>query len=154
MIKHFFAKIIKTISSAIREWRCRDPNNEDVDVVRESKYFSVYKGKLVIRKSGFDKRAFSFGALFIPKNEDLGDENFGDLLNHEYGHAVQLKSLGLFVYIKGIAIPSVKSKITDPALYYNQRHEITADLFGDVKRKTHTPEAIEEGLLYMEHLNK
>jgi hypothetical protein len=48
----------------------------------------------------------------------------------------------------------MKSKVTGPASYFNQKHEITADLYGGVRRATHTTEAVEEGLKYMELIKK
>jgi len=117
--------------------RCRekkiDKNNTDEDKVLKARFFSAYKGQLVIKMAGFKDRSFSFGVMFISPKLEAGDQYAIDIVKHEYGHTRQLSRLGFFRYIKYIAIPSMKSEPDDPG-YFALPWEITADIYGGVDR--------------------
>ena len=107
-----------------------DKNNSNELVVLNSNYFSSYKGSVFI-KLPIGKNAFSFGFIF------LGRKNDNSLtVRHEYGHYLQLKELGLYKYIKYIAIPSLKGYWGGVGYYeyYSQPWEYGADLYGEVNR--------------------
>jgi hypothetical protein len=57
-------------------------------------------------------------------------------LNHEYGHTIQLKLLGVTKYTVFIGIPSALSGGLEELDYYSMPWERSADLFGGVKRTT------------------
>jgi hypothetical protein len=87
--------------------------------------------------------------LFIsPDKKPRVKENIA-LVQHEYGHTVQLERIGLIPYLFGIAYPSMTN---DPATgYYDQPWEVTADMFGGVNR-THAAGAEEAGEAYLAEL--
>ena len=119
-----------------------DKDNEDVDKVYESNYFSSYKGTLVIRHSDEYLSSWSiFGTIFL--NHSIDDDTFqdrSDTLNHEYGHILQEKELGTKNYISAVALPSVVynalSRESDILRrnYYNMPWEYDADRRGGVYR--------------------
>ena len=67
-------------------------NNCDELKVIKSNYFSSYKRHLVLRTNM--KRSGSYGILFISRkiNKYKSPE---DVVRHEYGHAMQLKKMGI-----------------------------------------------------------
>lgn len=121
------------------------------------KLFSFYKGRLVMRIDWFDNlffhrrpQAASFGVLFI----DSRDSDLENTLRHEYGHAVQLKMLGLYRYIRYIARPSVRgyrTRMTELA-YYSQPWEYIADVFGGAVRPEYSPETCTRAWEYWEQI--
>jgi len=127
-----------------------DLKNTSETVVLESSYFSGYKGRLVIRLAGFGGRSFSLGILFIKPKLDVSNPLNINLIRHEYGHAMQLKQLGFFRYLKRIAIPSMSSKQTSKA-YFEQPWEISADILGEVdpQVRSHSPALIDKGMDYL-----
>jgi len=105
-----------------------DPNNQSEEKVFESNYFSNYKGALVIKTSF--KSSFSFGIIGLSRN-DLDS----DSLKHEYGHYLQYKDLGVLLYAKNVAVPSVTINILDgqdklPYDYYSYPWEAEANRLG------------------------
>ena len=116
-------------------------------MVLRAKFLSAYKGKLVIRTGGTDRRSFSFGALFISRDERADRPESIDVVKHEYGHAMQLKYLGLSKYIKYIAKPSMRSKVQGMA-YYDQPWEVLADVYGGASR-FHDEKTIAAGVAYI-----
>ena len=108
--------------------------NKNPEAVFDSNYFSSYKGVLVI-KSSFDA-SFSFGFIVLSHSQQNSNT-----LNHEYGHTVQLKNMGVCKYIVDVAIPSVTINLLSRADklkydYYGAPWEAQADLYGGVTRKT------------------
>jgi hypothetical protein len=126
-------------------------NNEDEEAVLSAKLFSSYKGSPVIKIAGLGGRSFSFGAMFISPKE-TAEKGGADTVRHEYGHIVQLKALGLLAYIKYIAKPSVKSKVSGPE-YFDQPWEVTADVLGGASRY-HDEAAREAGEAYLSAAKK
>ena len=83
-------KVVENIADDISNY---DKNNEDIEKVYESNYFSSYKGTLVIRHSSEDLTSCAIlGTIFLNHNEDENDQSTkADTLNHEYGHTLQEK---------------------------------------------------------------
>ncbi len=124
-------------------------NNQSEEIVLQSKYFSAYKGRFVIR-TPFD-RCGSYGILFIT-HETNTRTNPEDYIRHEYGHTVQLQRLGFLKYTVCIGIPSLLQ--WGNGAYYSKPFEITADVFGNVQSRVHTKNDIEAGFYYLEYSKK
>ena len=106
-----------------------DKDNQNPDVVFSSNYFSCYKGVLVI-KTFFDS-SFSFGFIGLSTQQQSED-----VLNHEYGHTIQLNNLGLLGYVTDVALPSVIINYLDrkgklPYDYYSYPFEAEANELGE-----------------------
>ena len=121
--------------------------NGDEDKVLDARFISAYKGKLAVKKAGTGGRSFSLGVLFISPELKAGNRYSIDTVKHEYGHTVQLKRLGLAVYLKAVARPSMKSKETGRE-YYSLPWEVTADMLGGVERE-HAEGSEERGEAYL-----
>lgn len=126
-MSHIFSKLKSDFKSF-------NKNNTDGEKVFSSHLFSSYKGTLVI-KTPF-RSSFSFGFIALSKRQ----QNL-ITLKHEYGHRVQLKRMGIFRYIKDVAVPSVatyrlskKGKLLFD--YYGAPWESEADELGEVNRTT------------------
>ncbi|MDO4816043.1 MAG: hypothetical protein Q4A83_05495 [Bacillota bacterium] len=119
--------------------------NSDVQKILDSKHISFYKGQLVIRENwGFtNARSGSFGVMFL--NSEQAD---ADTVNHEYGHFLQLQTMGLNVFITQIAIPSL---LSDPYAddYYSAPWERSADIFGGVDRGNYTENSDVKAIAYL-----
>jgi len=106
--------------------------NTDEQIVLEARFAAYYKGKLVIKVPGYS--SFSFGVIF------MGNEGDKDLLNHEYGHTVQLEALGMMKYCTYVVVPSIicfwgtELGILSDENYYSYPWEYQADQYGGVKR--------------------
>lgn len=123
--------------------------NTDPDRVLNSKYFSTYKGVLVIRHS-----MKKFTSCALPGLIFLNRKAGRDTLDHEYGHTRQAKLLGTLRYWVYIAVPSLrgfKNKVED---YYSQPWEKTADVLGGVERGSYLPGAAEEGNKYLREVKE
>ena len=115
-----------------------DLANSDEGKVLESHYFSVYKGKLVLRPSKMGENAFSFGIIFLGPDVAKDDYN---TVKHEYGHTVQYDKLGFWKYIEKVGIPSVTGYLMGDDLpydYYTAPWEAEADKYGGVDPATRT----------------
>ena len=119
-------------------------------MVLNARFFSAYKGKLVIRGAGRRGRSFSIGMMFISPKLKAGDQFAIATVRHEFGHTQQLGRLGLIRYIKYIAIPSMRSDPYDPD-YYVLPWEITADIFGGAGRP-HSDEEKRRGEAYLDSI--
>ena len=120
-----------------------DLHNANALLVSMAHYFSGYLGQFVFFGNWSNGRSGSFGVFM-----GLHDRNKNDteVLKHEHGHFLQYKELGLLKYIFAIAIPSLTH---DPADYYSQPWEVTADLFGGVTTHRHSPGSEEAGIKYL-----
>ena len=103
-------------------------NNQSEAVVFSSNYFSNYKGTLVV-KTPFDA-SFSFD--FIGLSTQQQNVN---TLKHEYGHTVQIRTMGVLNYITDVFVPSVTINILDrkgdlPYDYYTYPWEAEANELG------------------------
>lgn len=110
------------------------------------KLFSRFQGRLVVKIDWFDNlffhrqpQAASFIFIFL----DSRCRNPENTLRHEYGHCVQLRMLGLFRYIKYVAVPSVRGfrQRMTTAQYYSQPWEYVADQFGGAIRFSYEADA-------------
>lgn len=109
-----------------------DSSNESEDVVFKSNYFSCYKGTLVVI-TPFDA-SVSFGVIGLSSRQKTSN-----MLNHEYGHKLQLNNMGMLTYISDVAIPSFTANMLDrfgklPYDYYGSPWEAEADMLGGVNR--------------------
>ena len=121
------------------EWN----NNNETKVIN-SNYFSSYKGCIVIRTNM--KRSGSFGILFISRKSNKFKVP-EDVVRHEYGHALQLKKMGVIKYTIFIGIPSLLN--LGKGKYYDKPWEITADILGEVCSRKHKDSDIIKGNIYM-----
>ena len=119
-------------------------NNCDEVKVIKSNYFSAYKRHFVLRTNM--KRSGSYGILFISRkiNKYKSPE---DVVRHEYGHALQLKKMGIIRYTLFIGIPSLLN--IGEGRYYDKPWEITADILGEVRSRIHKERNIIKGNEYM-----
>lgn len=134
-------KLLSKLKSDIKNYNHN--NNDEIKVI-ESNYFSLYKGHFVLRTNR--KRSGSFGILFISRRVNKY-RNPEDVVRHEYGHALQLKKMGIFKYTVFIGIPSLLN--LGDGYYYDKPWEITADLLGGVCSRTHKENSIVKGNEYM-----
>lgn len=116
--------------------------NTDVDPVFEAEHFALYNRTLVIRHNLNDAGSFAiFGVIFLNHSHDANNfANRERILNHEYGHTLQEKEIGIAHYVIGVAIPSStffklakKYELIDNN-YYNLPWEYDADMRGGVVR--------------------
>ena len=116
---------------------CFNPFNMDESVALKSNVFSFYKGEFVVRHDIPNTTSCQiFGSIFLNANE--GDNYSGkETLNHEFGHGIQERFLGLF-YTSRVAIPSLASFNAgfSKKVYYSLPWERTADYFGGVNRSS------------------
>jgi hypothetical protein len=138
-----------TMDDIMSDYKNYSQGNTDLEKVMKAKLFSSYKGILVIKVD--TPAAYSYGqTIYINKR------NGENIINHEYGHALQEQILGAVGYTFGIAVQSVSyNKVHEKqnlpeSIYYSMPWEITADLFGGVKRGQgyYSSGAIERGLEY------
>lgn len=109
-------------------------NNEDIEIVLSSRFFSYYKG-IPVFKLPIGCNAASLGIIILGRKVKSSA-----MLLHEYGHTLQLKSMGFFKYLFKIFIPSITANILDklgklPYDYYGSHWEKEADILGHVSRK-------------------
>ena len=121
---------------------------------------TFYKGTLVISTAlPVDRTALSYGVIVMDDYyQDAPFDTFSKTINHEYGHAQHLATVGIVSYTLTTAIPSLigagiaESNI--PILsswissnYYNLPWERIADYYGGVVRN-HAPIANTIGAIY------
>ena len=124
-----------------------DPFNQDENDALDARVLGFYKGSSVIRQGIDSWGACSIlGTIWI--GSSLKSEGFNsDDLNHEFGHSVQERLLGL-AYITTIAIPSLSYNIYDrivdagESAYYSTPWERTADFLGGVTRTDYKPNSM------------
>ena len=108
-------------------------HNRSEQAVFQAKRAAFYNGRLIL-KTPF-KASASFGIIFISKHQ-----NNYVTLRHEYGHIIQLKSMGFFRFVARVAIPSLTGNILHrmgrltSAEYYGLPWEHEADEYGGVMR--------------------
>lgn len=140
-------KVGAVFSNIWNDIKSFNPSNTDEKVVLDANCFSIYKGHFVIRQGGTAHRSFSMGVMFIDKAETAKNPESIKTVQHEYGHTVQFKKLGLARYIAHIAIPSMNSTVAVEE-YYDQLWEVSADAYGGVDRK-HDLETYQAGFDYL-----
>ena len=105
----------------------------------EKNGFTFYKGVPVFTADWLDTAGFSYGFIVLG-SENLYRNEFSNTLNHEYGHIVQMRSIGLADYTFLVAIPSLigagiaKQNKTVYDNYFNLPWERSADYYGNVNR--------------------
>ncbi len=100
LIYYGVRSVDKQITKVRQDFYYYDESNTDPNVVFEANYFSCYYGAPVI-KLPMDIGSASFGVILLSPshmNEDI--------LNHEYGHIIQLREKKLVRYLFEVAIPS------------------------------------------------
>ena len=120
-----------------------DSNNEDVEKVYSSNFFSAYKGALVVRHSSDFLTSWSiFRTVFLNHNMDKKSLlKKKQALDHEYGHFLQEQEMGTVAYFFDVGIPSIiynlisRSNKVVRLNYYNMPWEYDADMRGGVIRK-------------------
>ncbi len=130
-----------------------NPFNSDESAVLNSSKVSFYKGVPVFR-TDFD-RSGSFYGIFLRRgytnSNGFHKENDPNTVRHEWGHHVQLWSIGNPLnYLLMIALPSWKELSNRP--YYQRPWEATADAFGGVSGRTKNPPTqadIDRGYWYL-----
>ena len=136
--------MIKFVEYLKNDFKKFNKNNNDEKKVLESKFFSFYKGRLVIRTNL--KRSGSYGILFISRK--LSKYKFPeDVIRHEYGHYLQMKRIGILRYTLFIGIPSILN--LGKGNYYEKPWEITADILGGVCSRKHHDNNIVKGNDYL-----
>ena len=124
-------KVGSVIHNILEDVSNFDYYNESEEKTLASNYFSAYKGQIVIREDwGFTGgRSGSFGVMFLNSNEKEINT-----VRHEYGHFVQLNLLGIYGYVRYVAIPSILSGDVSYESYYSLPFEMSADILGGVER--------------------
>ena len=102
-------------------------------IVQKNGWIKFYKGVPVFYFESDFLSSFSFGFIFMNKN-DIEPNDFA----HEWGHTRQLQLLGIGDYFNMIALPSLITNLIDRKFkvdYYTLPWEVTADMFGGVNRE-------------------
>jgi RHS repeat-associated protein len=118
--------------------------NSDVETSKsnlEKDGFTFYKGVPVFIADWLDTAGFSYGFIVLGSgNLKRNNDYFSNTLNHEYGHTVQMRSIGLADYTFLVAIPSLigagiaNANGTVKKYYFNLPWERSADYYGNVNR--------------------
>lgn len=118
---------------------CFNPFNQDESVALNSKVFSFYKGEAVIRHWTSLSSCQIFGTIFLKSTKSYNADGI-ETINHEFGHGIQERFMGLGYLIK-VAIPSVITYWCNVhgSDYYSMPWERTADFFGGVDRTIREP---------------
>ena len=118
-------RLIEKLKSAVR--------NTDEERVLSAKRAAFYRGRLVI-KTPFDASASCAIILLSRRQNDI------QTLHHEYGHILQLKSMGFLRFLVKVIVPSILGNILNRmgrisgAEYYGLPWEKEADMLGGVVR--------------------
>lgn len=127
-------------NEVVEDWNngCFNPFNQNADTALNSNVFSFYKGEYVIRHSIGNSSMQLFGTIYLNAGADLTD------LNHEWGHGVQERRMGL-TYIFTVGIPSAITNQTLSTtrsdydfIYYSMPWDRMADFCGGVDRSSTT----------------
>ena len=133
--KAILSRIARAVTRPFRnvaaDVRAFSRKNESEAAVLASHVFSAYRGTFVLRLP-MRGNAASFGIIFLGNRV-----RSADTVRHEYGHRLQLRSMGLFRYIARVAVPSVRANLLDrrhrlPFAYYDSAWEAEADRLGGV----------------------
>ena len=118
--------------------------NTDEQKVLNSHFFSAYKGVYVLRTNS--GRSGSLGIIALSHQTERYTPT-KDTVRHEYGHIKQLEILGPTVYMSTIGIPSMLN--LGDGDYYDKPWEVTADILGGVKTRTHSRDVVAKGFTYL-----
>ena len=120
--------VTKFANAIAEDCRNFNPGNTNEQAVFKSNYFSAYKETIVI-KTNFQS-SFSFGIIGLSREQEEAD-----ILNHEFGHCLQLEQKGIGRYVFEVAIPSMiicdlDKKDRLPYEYYSYPWEAEANQLG------------------------
>jgi len=129
----FVKNIQKLVTGIFEDLRNFDMKNQNEEKVFSSNCFCKYKGTLVI-KTPFNA-SFSFGFIGLSKKQQSSET-----LNHEYGHTIQFKNMGIVNYTTNVAVPSLTINLLHRAGklksdYYGAPWESEAGLLGGMNRQ-------------------
>ena len=128
-----FFRRLRTLLRDLREdLRRFDRRNESEAAVLAARCFSCYRGVLVLKTH--TRASFSFGLIGLSRYQQSVA-----MLRHEYGHRLQLRKLGLWRYIRRVAVPSLTANLLSrrhklPYDYYGSPWEAEADRLGQAQR--------------------
>ena len=130
--KYIKEKIIQPIAEDVENF---DINNTDEQKVLEARTISAYKGAVVVKSNLMGENAFSYGVIVMGNGETMSVND----VKHEYGHFLQLCTMGKDKYFKDVALPSLTGFCLDvqdklPFDYYSSPWEAGADILGGVNR--------------------
>lgn len=84
---------------------------------------------MVVKNSAYQLN----GIIYISKNWIKGGFSIQDF-THEYGHYLQQQEMGLFKYLRKVALPSIFSLLTKPKTHYHRPFERDATNKGNEYR--------------------
>ena len=144
----FGVNLVRTLIYLIHDVILFDIDNTDPARVAEAFYFAGYHGQVVLIGDWGNGRSGSFGRIMgLHESDKSATPAWLDvILKHEHGHYEQYKLIGILKYIVAIAVPSL---LNQPADYYSQPWEVTADLLGGVTTHYHSPNSESEGIRYL-----
>ena len=125
------AQAIQVISSNVRSF----VSNTDEQVALEADCFAFYKGVPVIKVDALGTSGLSLGFIFLGSKV-----RSPEVIQHEYGHTVQLSQIGLIDYLIFVGAPSkfyfdkTQQGVYSWSEYYDRPWELLADCFGQVDR--------------------
>ena len=128
----FFRRLGALLRGLREDCRRYDRRNESEAAVLAARYFACYRGVFVLKTR--TRASFSFGLIGLSRYQQSAA-----MLRHEYGHRLQLRKLGLWRYIRRVAVPSVTANLLSrrdklPYDYYGSPWEAEADQLGQVQR--------------------
>lgn len=127
---------IKTVFDSVKRWL--KANIKKLNKwFKENVQITTYRGAPVLVLKCLGYNAFSFGIIVIGKDEyDSCLKGNSQTLEHEYGHILQMLTLGFSTYALMYALPSFIGfwcKVPYDR-YYSQPWEYTADILGGANR--------------------
>ncbi len=135
LVKTTVSKIktkLNTVFNAVKNWL--KSNIKKLNAwFKENVQITTYRGVPVLVLKCLNYDAFSFGIIVIGKDEyQRCIEGNSVTLEHEYGHVIQLMTVGFPAYVFWYFIPSLIGYRLDLSYdtYYSLPWEYTADMFG------------------------
>jgi RHS repeat-associated protein len=110
-------------------------SNTDEQVALEADCFAFYKGVPVIKVDALGTSGLSLGFIFLGSKV-----RSPEVIQHEYGHTVQLSQIGVIDYLIFVGAPSkfyfdkTQQGVYSWSEYYDRPWELLADCFGQVDR--------------------
>ena len=139
VVKLAASKIVSHLKSVLK--KVKDWLNKKIKKLKkwfnENIKITTYRGVPVVVLKALKQNAFSFGIIFIGEDAYKQWQKGKDpVLEHEYGHVIQLISVGFPVYIAMYFVPSLIGFWSGVPIdmYYSQPWEYIADLLGGAKR--------------------
>ena len=129
--------------------------NKDPQVVLESEGLSFYNGVPVLKVNLGNGGGFSCGVIILDDSYVANDIGI-DVLNHEYGHCLQMKEIGAWSYYDMVVKPSLagafltKVGIIPYEYYHSLPWEYVADVYGGVQEDWYAPMTQKFATVYWE----